>query len=440
MVASQKYKNKKIAIYGMGITGCSVAKNFKKIKAQIYCWDDNISKRNEIKKLKIPLNKFWLNAKSMDYIVISPGIDIKKCKIKKYLSKNLSKIMTDLDLFFEINKSSLMISITGTNGKSTTCKIIEKILKTAGHSVRTLGNIGNPVLSFRQSKKKYIFILEVSSYQLQYSKIFRSKHAAILNITPDHLERHKSINNYIKIKSKIFFAQNTSDYSYLNLKNKYSHLIKNILKKRKIKSNLTFVEESNCNFLLKKINNQYFKSKGNVENLAFAYKIAKNLKISDGIIIQAINNFKALKHRQEVISLKNKIICINDSKATSFDASLQSLSNYNNIYWIVGGRPKFKDNFYLKNIKKNIIKAYIIGKNINFFKRKIKKDVLFTVSKNLKSAVDNIFSDIKNSKSKKITILLSPAAASFDQFKNFEERGNNFRYLISKKFKKYLYV
>ena len=376
----------------------------------------------------------------MDYIVISPGIDIKKCKIKKYLSKNLSKIMTDLDLFFEINKSSLMISITGTNGKSTTCKIIEKILKTAGHSVRTLGNIGNPVLSFRQSKKKYIFILEVSSYQLQYSKIFRSKHAAILNITPDHLERHKSINNYIKIKSKIFFAQNTSDYSYLNLKNKYSHLIKNILKKRKIKSNLTFVEESNCNFLLKKINNQYFKSKGNVENLAFAYKIAKNLKISDGIIIQAINNFKALKHRQEVISLKNKIICINDSKATSFDASLQSLSNYNNIYWIVGGRPKFKDNFYLKNIKKNIIKAYIIGKNINFFKRKIKKDVLFTVSKNLKSAVDNIFSDIKNSKSKKITILLSPAAASFDQFKNFEERGNNFRYLISKKFKKYLYV
>ena len=440
MVALQKYKNKKIAIYGMGMTGCSVAKNFKKLKAKIYCWDDNIRKRNEVKKFKIPLNKFWLHPEPMDYIVISPGIDIEKCKIKKYLNKNLGKIMTDLDLFFELNKSSLIISITGTNGKSTTCKIIEKILKTAGNTVKTLGNIGNPVLSFHRSKKKHVFILEISSYQLQYSKIFRSKHAAILNITPDHLERHKSINNYIKIKSKIFFAQKTSDYSYLNLKNKYSYLIKNILKKKKIKSNLTFIKESNCNFLLKKINNQHFKSKGNIENLAFAYKIAKNLRISDEIVIRAINNFKALEHRQEVIFSRNKIICINDSKATSFDASLQSLSNYNNIYWIVGGRPKLKDKFYLRNIKKNIKKAYIIGKNIKFFKREIRKDVLFTISQNLKNAIDDIFNDIKNRKNEKITILLSPAAASFDQFKNFEERGNDFRNLISKKFKRYLYV
>ena len=440
MVASQKYKNKKIAIYGMGITGYSVAKNFKKLKTQIYCWDDNINIRNQVKKLKIPLSKFWLHAKSPDFIVISPGIDINKCKIKEYLNKNLSKIITDLDLFFEINKDALMISITGTNGKSTTCKIMEKILKTAGYSVKTLGNIGNPVLSFQQFKKKYIFILEVSSYQLQYSKIFRSKHAAILNISPDHLERHKNINNYIKTKSKIFYAQNSSDYSYLNSHNKYSYLIKNVFKKKKIKSNLIFVEKSNCDFLLKKIDNQYFKSKGNLDNLAFAYRIAKNLKISNRVIIKAINKFRTLKHRQEIIFSKNKVVCINDSKATSFDASLQSLSNYNNIYWIVGGLPKFQDKFYLKSVKKNIIKAYIIGKKINFFKKKIKQDVLYEVSKNLKNAVDSIFNDIKNNKNKKSTILLSPASASFDQFKNFEERGNIFRNLIDKKFKRKSYV
>jgi len=440
MVASQRYRNKKIAIYGMGITGCSVAKNFKKLNAKIYCWDDNTNIRNEVKRLKLPLSKFWLHAKSMDFIVISPGIDINKCKIKKYLNKNLSKIITDLDLFFEINKDSLMISITGTNGKSTTCKIIEKILKTAGHHVKTLGNIGKPVLSFHTFRKKCIFILEVSSYQLQYSKVFRSKHAAILNITPDHLERHKTITSYINTKSKIFFAQNSSDYSYLNLKDKYSHLIKNIIKKRKIKSNIIFVKRSNCSFLLKKIKNNYFKSKGNFENLAFAYRIAKNLKINDKVIIQAVNNFRALKHRQEIVFSKNKIICINDSKATSFDASLQSLSNYNNIYWIVGGLPKFKDKFYFKNIKKNIIKAYIIGKNIDFFKKKFKKDIFYSVSKNLKNAIDNIFKDIRKNKNKKSTILLSPAAASFDQFKNFEERGSVFRNLINKKFKGSSYV
>ena len=130
-------------------------------------------------------------------------------------------------------------------------------------------------------KKKSIFILEISSYQLEYSKLFRSRHAAILNISPDHLERHKNIKNYIKVKSRIFLAQRNSDYSYINSTNKYSKLIKNIFKAKKLKSRLISVNKSNCIFLLKKINNKYFKSKGNTENLTFAYKIAKNLKIND---------------------------------------------------------------------------------------------------------------------------------------------------------------
>ena len=216
MFALQKYQNKKIAIYGMGITGCSAAKTFQKLNAKVFCWDDNEKIRKKIKNLKFPINKFWLNSESVDAIVISPGIDINKCKIKNYLKKNSNKIITDLDLFFELNKNALIISITGTNGKSTTCKIIEKILKTARYNVKTVGNIGNPILSSSNLKKKYVFIIEVSSYQLQYSKLFRSKHAAILNISPDHLERHKNIRNYTKVKSKIFFAQNSSDYSYIN--------------------------------------------------------------------------------------------------------------------------------------------------------------------------------------------------------------------------------
>ena len=219
MLALQKYQNKKIAIYGMGITGCSAAKAFKKLNAEVVCWDDNKKIRKKIKNLNFPLIKFWLNQNLIDIVVISPGIDIGKCKIKNYLKKNSNKIITDLDLFFELNKDALIISITGTNGKSTTCKIIEKILKTARYNVKTVGNIGNPILSSSKLKKKYIFILEVSSYQLQYSRLFRSKHAAILNISPDHLERHKNIKNYIKIKSRIFFAQNSSDYSYINLTN-----------------------------------------------------------------------------------------------------------------------------------------------------------------------------------------------------------------------------
>ena len=152
MFALQKYKNKKIAIYGMGITGFSVARTLKKLDIKIFCWDDNAKIRRKIKNLNFPISKFWLNNNLVDNIVISPGIDINRCNIKNYLKKNLSKIITDLDLFFEIHKNDLIISITGTNGKSTTCKIIEKILATAKRKVKTLGNIGEPILSLNQKK------------------------------------------------------------------------------------------------------------------------------------------------------------------------------------------------------------------------------------------------------------------------------------------------
>ena len=203
MVALEKYQNKKIAVYGMGITGCSAASKLKKLKAKVFCWDDDSKVRKKAKRYKFKIDKFWLSKSPLDNIIISPGIDINRCKIKDYLKKNSKKIITDLDLFFELNKNTQIISITGTNGKSTTCKLIEKILRTAKFNVKTLGNIGNPILFKNNTKKKYIFIIEVSSYQLEYSKIFRSKHAAILNISPDHLEKHKTIKNYIAIKSKI---------------------------------------------------------------------------------------------------------------------------------------------------------------------------------------------------------------------------------------------
>ena len=436
MLAIQKYQNKRIAIYGMGITGRSAGRAFKRLNAKVYCWDDNQQVRKKVKSLNFKINKFWLNKDLVDSIVISPGIDIKKCRIKNYLKKNLNKIITDLDLFFELNKDALIISITGTNGKSTTCKIIEKILKTAKLNVKTVGNIGNPILFSSKSKKKSIFILEISSYQLEYSKLFRSRHAAILNISPDHLERHKNIKNYTRIKSRIFFAQNSSDYSYINSPNKYSKLIKNIFKAKKLKSKLISINKSNCNFLLKKINNKHFKSKGNIENLAFAYEIAKNLKINDKIIIKALNKFKGLPHRQEIIFSNKKLACVNDSKATSFDASLQSLLNYNKIYWIVGGLPKYRDRFYLKSVKQKIVKAYIVGKNTSFFKNRIRNDVPYTISKNIRNAVNNIYKDIQLNENSKKTILLSPAAASFDQFNNFENRGSYFKNLIIKKFKR----
>ena len=436
MVYFKKYQNKKIAIYGMGITGFSAATTFKKMKAKVYCWDDNKRIRDKIKKLNFSVNKFWLNKNYLDKILISPGIDINKCKIKNFLNKNIKKIITDLDLFFELNKNAKIISITGTNGKSTTCKLIEKIFKEANYKVKAVGNIGKPILFSNNLMKKYILVLEASSYQLQYSRQFRSKHAAIINISPDHLERHKNMKNYILAKSKIFFAQKNSDYSYISKKNKYSKLIKKMFKLKKLKSKLFLINEKKNISIIKKIKNKYFEDKGNIENLIFAYKIAKNFKIKDKTIIKAINKFKGLPHRQEVFFSNNKITCVNDSKATSFDASAQALSKFNKIYWIVGGLPKYKDYFNFANVKNKIIKAYIIGKKISFFEKLIKNNIPYTISGTLKNALNNINKDINRHKISNSTILLSPAAASFDQFRNFEDRGNYFKKLIKQKFKK----
>ena len=435
----QKYKNENIAIYGMGITGHSVAKVFKKIGAKVFCWDDNATIRNQVKDLKFTVSKFWLSNEAIKYIVISPGINIKKCKIKKYLKKNLKKVITDLDIFFEFNKNALIVSITGTNGKSTTCKLIEKILNVAKYKVKTVGNIGKPILNYKNIKKN-ILVLEVSSYQLQYSKLFHSKHAAILNISPDHLERHESIKNYIRTKAKIFYGQKKTDYSYLNFNNKHTKSIEKLLKKNKIKSKLSLIDSSKYKPFLKRVNNKYFTSKGNFENLVFAYKIVKNLKIKDSTIFNAINRFKGLPHRQEIVFSNKRILCINDSKATSFDACYQSLINNNEIYWIVGGLPKYKDKFNFKEVKKKITKAYIIGKKTYFFEKIIKNKFPYEVSKNLQSSINAIYQDIKLSRNKHSTILFSPAAASFDQFKNFDDRGKFFKKLILKKFKSELNV
>ena len=141
-----------------------------------------------------------------------------------------------------------------------------------------------------------------------------------------------------------------------------------------------------------------------------------------------------MPHRQEAVILKKNFLCINDSKATSFDASFQSLSNYKNIYWIVGGLPKYRDKMYLKNVKHKIIKAYVIGKRTSFFKKQIRKNIAYKISKNIKNALNDISRDIKLNKKSEKTILLSPAAASFDQFDNFESRGNYFKNLAIKKF------
>lgn len=422
------FSSKKLLIYGFGKSG-KACLNYLNKRNNISIFDDN--KKIIPKKLKNSkfINKVKINHEKFDYIIISPGINIKKCSLKKYLNKHKKKIITDLDIFYLENLNNLKITITGTNGKSTTAKLIFEIFKKHNKDVRLLGNIGKPVLAEKKIAPRTIFVIEASSYQIEYSKYFKTDHAMILNINPDHLERHETIQNYTRAKFKLILNQNKSGFAYLDKKNKY---LSNEIKKSKLKSKLINVNLNYTKKINNLINNPYFKNNNNLNNLSFVFELSKIINLSKSKILKVVNSFKGLKFRQEIIFKNKNLTIINDSKSTSFSSSLNLLMSYKNILWLVGGMPKKGDKLELPKRYYHNIKSYIFGKNKIFFKKKFKNKIYFQTFDNLEETLKKIILDINFTKQKNINILFSPAAASFDQFKNFEHRGEYFNYLINK--------
>ena len=250
-----------------------------------------------------------------------------------------------------------------------------------------------------------------------------------MNLSPDHIERHKTLNNYIKAKFKLIKNQSFKDFSFLK---KNDNLILRQLKKYKIKSKIIKVDKKKIKRFLKKVDNSYFKTETNKENLSFVLEIIKKFKIKRDLLNKTIKNFKGLKYRQQIIFKKKNLTVINDSKSTSFSSSIDLLKIDNNIYWLLGGIHKKGDKFNLpKKYFKNI-KAFIYSKNKSFFIKKLKGKIKYDNSNNLKDAIRKVFKAFKKHKLKKQTILFSPCAASFDNFKNFEERGKYFNFLVKR--------
>ena len=421
------FLGKKILIYGLGKSGVSSYK-FLKNKADLYLFDDN-EKKNIKLKSNLRLNTLKEISKiNFDKIIISPGIDISKCKLSKTLKKNSSKIYTDLDIFYSFYKNK-SITVTGTNGKSTTAQILYEVLEDQKYDVRLIGNIGNPALSEKKITKHTIFVIEVSSYQLEYSQIFSSKYAAILNIAPDHIERHKNLKNYITAKFKLLVSQPNNATAFIN---KNDPLIAKKIDNNNLKQKIIKIDSKKSNKIYNQIKNEYFLSSGNKENLSFVLKILKIFKLNNKILLKTLNKFKGLKYRQQIIFKNKNLTIINDSKSTSFASSENLLKNLNYVYWILGGIPKKSDQFKLSKKHCKNFKAYIFSKHHKEFKKNLKNKIIVKNLKDLKDILNEIFLDIKKKKLEKNIILFSPAGASFDNFKNFEDRGLYFNKLIKK--------
>ena len=413
------FKNKKILIYGLGKSGLSAKSFLKNSKVDLY--DDNFRANNILSNTEIKKKKY-------DFIVISPGINILKCSLKNFLKKNKQKIITDLDIFYLEYSVRNIIGITGTNGKSTTSKLIYDILLKNKKDVRLVGNFGKPILDEKNIKKSTIFIVEVSSYQLDYSQFFKCNYSILLNISPDHLERHGNLKKYINVKLKILKNQENEGIGLIDNDNR---IIKEVVK-NKIKSKYFKINSKKRTNKIRGIKNPYFRTKNNQRNLNFVFKLSEILKIKNKSVISAINKFKGLNFRQQIIFDSRNLRIINDSKSTSFSSSIDLIKSYDNVFWIVGGIPKLKDKFNLeKKFFKNI-NVYICGKNNYFFVKIFNRKLKYQVFSNLNKTIQKIFKDIKINNKKKINVIFSPSAASFDVYRNFEERGKKFNLIIKK--------
>ncbi len=435
------YNNKKIIVLGAGLTGLSCINYFISLnifpKLMDMNKDINISISKKIKCCFGYFNEKWLL--NSDLIIISPGISSYHPLIVK--AKNIGiEIINDIEIFCRINNKPI-IAITGTNGKSTVVSLLFNILKSYNINVSLGGNIGVPILNLLNNNSD-IYILEISSFQLEYIYSLKSICSCILNISYDHMDRYIYFQDYFFCKFKIL---NNSKYCIINFNEKII-LFKNILERdvitygycvgdyyiNKLNNNL-YLFKNNYNY----INTKYIYLKGifNYLNMLVVICISEILKIPKNIILYNLINFKGLSHRFCIIKKKNGILWINDSKSTNIDSTLSALNNLSNVkgrIWLLMGGDNKNVNFE-KFLKPSLlfynnlfICCYGKSKDIIFnlipkisFKFVFLSDIIKYLYNNLK------FNDI---------VLFSPGCSSLDQFDNYKQRGLEFIRLVNKYF------
>ena len=435
-------------IYGLNKSGLSIIKYFKKNNIPFAVWDDDKKRREELKS--IVSNLIFIAPKNLNFfqfkeLYITPGIDFKQKKLN-IIKKNRIKMFRDLELYSNLLKKQKVIAITGTNGKSTTTKLIGNLIEQKYKNCFVGGNIGKPLIdSFNSKYNSKFHVIELSSFQLESAPSFKSYISILLNISKDHQDRYKTFKDYVLQKKKIF--NSNSSFNIISLDDK--HCL-NILKSYRYKF-ANFIGISSINQIKKgiyiyenSIIDDYFYNKKvipinkisnslrgnfNLQNILATYAVSKILNINQKLFNKCIEKFKGLPHRMEKIYENKRILIINNSKATNLDSAINSIKHFQNIYLIFGGKIKNKNFLPLTKYKKNIEKCYIIGNYSKFIYKQINKIVNSKLSYNLDDAIKHIILDLKSNKNKK-TILFSPGCSSFDQFTSFEERGNCFRKLI----------
>jgi UDP-N-acetylmuramoylalanine--D-glutamate ligase len=451
MIPVTAYQGQDVAVLGLARTGLAAATALRAGGARVHAWDDAAPRREAAAAEGIPIAEpAGLDWRRMAALVMSPGIP--HTHPKPHPAAAAAKqanvpLIGDIELLVRSAPAARYVAVTGTNGKSTTTALIGHILKESGCEVAVGGNLGTPVLSFAPLGKDGIYVLEMSSYQLELTRSLACEVAVLLNVTPDHLERHGGMAGYVAAKERIFANQRPSQAAVVGIDDEICRGIAGKLRKQRRQAVvpisgeraveggvyvadglMTDASGARARRVMDMRKATRLPGRHNWQNAAAAFAAARRVGIPADAAAAGIESFPGLAHRQELVATIDGVRYVNDSKATNADAAARALTCYDAIYWIAGGVPKAGGIEPLRPLFPRIRHAFLIGEAAESFARTLGDAVPHTRSGDLATAVAEAREAARAGDS--AVVLLSPACASFDQFANFEARGEAFRALV----------
>ncbi len=459
MIPVRGFEDKTVAVFGLGRTGLTAARALIAGGAKVALWDEKPASREAAAAGGFPV----VDLEAADWsqfaaLMLSPGVPLTHPKPHWTVEKAKAagvEILGDVELFArtvnaaQAHKRPKIIAITGTNGKSTTTALIGHLCASAGRDTRIGGNIGLGVLGLEDMHGGAVYVLELSSYQLDLTSSLHPDAVVLLNISPDHLDRHGGMDGYIAAKRRIFLNQGKGDTAIIGVDDAWCQQIcteitaanrrtiwpisagkamgRGVYALQGVLYDATGERVVEVADLLRA---RSLPGRHNWQNAAAAYAAARAIGISVSDAVDGLMTFPGLAHRMETVGKIGKVRFVNDSKATNADAARQAMSSYPKFYWIAGGVAKAGGIDDLKDLFPRIATAYLIGEAANVFAATLAGKAEVKMSGTLEKAVQQAYADAAASGEEAI-VLLSPACASFDQFSDFEARGEAFRAAVN---------
>jgi UDP-N-acetylmuramoylalanine--D-glutamate ligase len=448
------YNGKYAAVFGLGGSGLITAQALVSGGARVVVWDDNADAREKARAAGLRIeNLATTDLRNFASLVLSPGVPFTHPAPHWTVLKAREagvEIIGDIELFCrerqKIAPGSPFVAITGTNGKSTTTALIAHLFRSFGFGVEVGGNIGTPILALAPPAQERVHVIECSSFQIDLSPSLDPSVGVLLNVTPDHLDRHGTMENYAAIKARL--VQN-ADLAVVGLDDAITSAIADRLREEGRKITCVSVTKSaiedgitlDGTRLLRHYDGcatpiadlagiASLRGKHNGQNAAAAVAALGPLGLDLERLAKGLRSFPGLPHRLEEAGRIGKVLFINDSKATNADAAEKALLSFEKVFWIIGGRPKEGGIEPLRSLFGKVAKAYLIGEASESFARTISDSFPYESCGTLEKAVPAAARDALASTLAEPVVLLSPACASFDQFPDFEKRGDRFRAIV----------